>query len=114
MTVNGSSPMTIGPERGPLTWANAVQSWQLDVPSAMVIVLLAAGYAWCYRRGRLAGEAVEPVRAWCFGIGIVLWSAATLSFIGVYAHLLFWVRALQVLASCGSWATCSGYRSYCC
>lgn len=35
---------------GPLTWDTAVQTWHLDPVSAVVVVALAAGYAWCYRR----------------------------------------------------------------
>lgn len=85
------------PDPAPLTWAAAARSWQVDLSSAMFIVLLAVGYFWCYRRSRLRGEPVEPTRAWCFAVGIVLWSLATMSMIGVYSYALFWVRALQVL-----------------
>jgi cytochrome c oxidase assembly factor CtaG len=79
---------------GPLTFASIVGVWHLDLSSAAVIVLLAGGYAWCYQRAR---GAVAPARAWCFGVGIVLWALATISFVGVYAYVLFWIRALQVL-----------------
>ncbi|WP_285029669.1 cytochrome c oxidase assembly protein [Mycolicibacterium sp. lyk4-40-TYG-92] len=34
---------------------------------------------------------------WCFGIAVAVWALATLSAVAVYAPLLFWVRALQVL-----------------
>ena len=78
---------------GPLTAGALVATWQLDLPSATVIVLLTGGYAWCYRRGRGS----EPRQAACFGIGMVLWTLATIGAIGTYAYLLFWVRALQVL-----------------
>jgi cytochrome c oxidase assembly factor CtaG len=79
---------------GPLTWASAVHIWHLDLTSVVAIVLLACGYVWCYRR---ADHAVPPGQAWCFGLGIVLWALATVSLIGAYAYVLFWVRALQVL-----------------
>ena len=36
-------------------------------------------------------------RYWCFGIGVLLWAVATMSAIGAYAHVLFWMRALQVV-----------------
>jgi cytochrome c oxidase assembly factor CtaG len=65
----------------------------LDLAAATVIVLVAGAYAWCYRRG----QGGELRQAGCFGIGIVLWALATLGVVGVYAYLLFWVRALQVL-----------------
>lgn len=78
---------------GPLTWSALVQSWQLDLASAAVIVLVAAVYVLCYRRER----SVPPAQAGCFGAGVALWALATMSAIGVYAYALFWVRALQVL-----------------
>ena len=78
---------------GPLTAGALVATWQLDLSSAAVIVLLAGGYAWCYRRGRGS----EPRQAACFGVGMLLWMLATIGAIGSYAYLLFWVRALQVL-----------------
>src|SRR6516164_2923778 len=82
---------------GPLTWTALVQTWHLDLTSATVIVVVAAGYAWCYRRGRSTKRPVGPAQAGCFGVGMVLWAVATTSAIGAYAYVLFWVRALQVL-----------------
>jgi cytochrome c oxidase assembly factor CtaG len=82
---------------GPLTGAAVVQTWHLDLISAVVIAVLASAYAWCYRRGRNGERPVEPAQAGCFGVGMVLWVLATLSVIGTYAYVLFWVRALQVL-----------------
>src|SRR5271168_3263349 len=82
---------------GPLTGAAVVQTWHLDLISALIIALPASAYAWCYRCGRNGEQPVEPAQAGCFGVGIVLWVLATLSVIGTYAYALFWVRALQVL-----------------
>ena len=82
---------------GPLTWAAVVATWHLDLTAATVIVLLAGAYAWCYRRARDSGQPVEPVQVGCFGVGIGLWALATVSAIGAYAYVLFWMRALQVL-----------------
>jgi cytochrome c oxidase assembly factor CtaG len=82
---------------GPLTWAALIQTWHLDLTSATVIVLVAAAYAWCYRRGRSVERSVSPAQAACFGIGVVLWALATTSAIGAYAYALFWMRAVQVL-----------------
>lgn len=81
----------------PLTWAAAARSWRLDPSSALVIVAACLGYVRWARRARLRGQPVESGRAWCFGIGIVLWALASMSMVGVYAYTLFWVRALQVL-----------------
>jgi cytochrome c oxidase assembly factor CtaG len=82
---------------GPLTWTALVQTWHSDLTSATVIVVVAAGYAWCYRRGRSTERPVGPAPAGCFGVGMVLWALATMSAIGAYAYALFWMRALQVL-----------------
>ena len=40
---------------------------------------------------------VPRAQLWCFGVAIAVWALATLSAVAVYAPLLFWVRALQVL-----------------
>jgi cytochrome c oxidase assembly factor CtaG len=80
-----------------MPWGAAVQTWHLDLTSATAIALLATAYALSYRRTRGSEQAVEPARAACFGVGIVLWALATMSAIGAYAYVLFWVRALQVL-----------------
>lgn len=77
---------------GPLTPGTLIQTWCLDPASATALVVAAGTYAWCYRRAR-AGTA----QAGCFGVGIALWALATLSAIGSYAYILFWMRALQVL-----------------
>jgi len=60
-------------------------------PVAVVLVLLGIGaLVRLRRRGSRA-------QWWCFGIAIAVWALATLSAVAVYAPMLFWVRALQVL-----------------
>lgn len=70
-----------------------VGSWSPDVLSLTLILVIGAGYLWAARRGG------EPTRAqaWSFGIGLAAWALATLSAVAVYAPILFWMRALQVL-----------------
>jgi cytochrome c oxidase assembly factor CtaG len=85
----------MGVDPGPLTWGALVHTWHLDPSSATVIVVLAGAYAWCYRRGR--DRPAQPAQAGCFGVGMILWAVATISAVGAYAYVLFWVRALQVL-----------------
>jgi cytochrome c oxidase assembly factor CtaG len=87
----------MGVDPGPLTWGAVVQTGHLDLVSATAIVLLASAYVWCYRHIRDAGQPVQPARVGCFGVGMVLWALATISAIGAYAYVLFWMRALQVL-----------------
>lgn len=82
-----------GPAASPLTLAVAVTSWTPDLVAITLIVVAALCYARWYRRG----DAAAPGRAWCFGAGLVLCGIATVSVIAVYAPVLLWMRALQVL-----------------
>jgi cytochrome c oxidase assembly factor CtaG len=69
-------------------------SWTLDVPSVVLVAVVGGGYWW----GLRARTGVLDRRAaWCFALGLVTWGLATVSAIAVYAEVLFWVRALQVL-----------------
>ncbi|MUM16898.1 cytochrome c oxidase assembly protein [Mycobacterium sp. CBMA271] len=77
----------------PLTPASAVGTWTFDIWSAVLVTGLGAGYCWCYRRNS-GPERRLPV---VFVAGLLVWLLATMSAVGVYAQVLFWVRALQVL-----------------
>ena len=80
----------------PLSIAVAAGSWTMDGIALVLVVLLGSGYARCYGKAR-AVEAIGRVQGWCFSVGLGLWALATLSVIAVYAPVLFWMRALQVL-----------------
>jgi cytochrome c oxidase assembly factor CtaG len=82
---------------GPLTWGAAVQTWHLDLVSATLIMVAAGAYGWCYRRSRGTERSAAPAQVVCFGVGLLSWALATMSAIGAYAYVLFWMRALQVL-----------------
>lgn len=69
-------------------------SWTLDVTALVLMLTAGAAYFRCHRRAA-AGDGRS--RAWSFGIGLALWALATFTAVGVYAPVLFWVRALQVL-----------------
>ncbi|WP_156690415.1 cytochrome c oxidase assembly protein [Mycobacterium sp. Marseille-P9652] len=85
-------------DTGPLTWGALAHTWHFDPTAAVVIVVAAGAYGWCYRAARReSGRAVGPGSAVCFGVGVGLWIVATMSAVGAYAYVLFWVRALQVL-----------------
>lgn len=73
-----------------------VVSWTLDGSALVVIATASAIYALGYRRTD-DHAAVGRRHAWCFAAGIAVWASATFSAIGVYAPVLFWVRALQVV-----------------
>lgn len=70
-------------------------SWTLDAVALAVILAVGVGYFGSRHRARPAEATQAP--AWCFGAGLALWALATVSAVGVYAPVLFWVRALQVL-----------------
>ncbi|WP_309226459.1 MULTISPECIES: cytochrome c oxidase assembly protein [unclassified Mycolicibacterium] len=62
-------------------------------PVAVVLMLLGIGaLLWTRRR-----TPVTRSQLWCFGLATVVWAVSTLSALAVYAPMLFWVRALQVL-----------------
>ncbi|CAL8968168.1 hypothetical protein CELL_00185 [Cellulomonas sp. T2.31MG-18] len=81
---------------GPLTTASALSSWQVDAPALVLVVLAGAGYLVGVRAVRRAGAVWSPMRSIAFLSGLVLVIASTCWFVGVYAHLLFWVFTLQV------------------
>src|SRR6476646_4681839 len=68
-------------------------SWHWDTGAAAVIVAAFVAYGWAWRRA----DATARRYVWWFVIGVVLTAVATMSMVGVYATVLFWVRALQVL-----------------
>ena len=80
------------PAQIPLTLRVAVESWQLDPAALLLIVAIGLGYAWCRR-----AAPGERAPLYCFTAGLVTWALATSSAIAVYAPVLFWMRALQVL-----------------
>lgn len=85
------------PAVAPLTPSTALTSWTVDAASVALLVLMGGTYAWCCRRARVAGMPLPASRRAGFWTGIAVWALATMSMIGVYAAVLFWVRALQVL-----------------
>jgi cytochrome c oxidase assembly factor CtaG len=81
------------PASVPLSWSTALTSWHWDTGAAVVIVAASVTYGWAWRRA----DATARRAVWWFVVGVVLVIAATMSMVGVYAGVLFWVRALQVL-----------------
>jgi cytochrome c oxidase assembly factor CtaG len=81
----------------PLTLSTAATSWTVDAASTALLVLAGSAYAWCCRRAHAAEAPLPAARRAGFWSGIAVWALATMSMVGVYAPVLFWVRALQVL-----------------
>lgn len=78
----------MSPAETPLSFAVAAGSWRFDV-ALLLIAALGAGYFRCRPTSR------APV--YCFAAGLVMWALSVTSVIAVYAPVLFWMRALQVL-----------------
>jgi cytochrome c oxidase assembly factor CtaG len=82
----------------PLTPARAITSWTLDLPVLVVVLAVALLYLAGMRRIRRSGQPWPRAWAVAFLIGgtgtVVL---ATMSFLGVYQHVLFYDRAVQTV-----------------
>jgi cytochrome c oxidase assembly factor CtaG len=81
-----------------LTPLRAFTSWTIDVP-VLIAVLLAGGlYLAGTRRLRRAGQPWPAARTAAFlGGGLGAAVIATMSSVGVYDGVLFWIRALQTV-----------------
>jgi cytochrome c oxidase assembly factor CtaG len=96
---NTAAPLLIAAYHGPpaLTPARALTSWTLDLP-VLVVALLAAGcYLAATRRVRRAGPPWPVSRIVFSGLGLGVLIIATMSWLGVYQDILFWVRAVQTI-----------------
>ena len=85
-----------GGYQGPpeLTMARAFTEWTLDPWMLALVLILGAGYLAALRR-----QPDWPVarRIWFLGLGLGFLVIATMSFVGVYQPVLFWVRAVQTV-----------------
>ncbi len=82
----------MNPAVAPLTLSTTLTSWTVDAASAAALGLASGAYAWCCHRAPM-----PAARRTAFWAGVAVWAVATMSMVGVYAPVLFWVRALQVL-----------------
>lgn len=77
----------------PLTVESALTTGHLDVVTLGVCLVVLAAYWWAWRR-----STVSAGRGAVFTVmGVGVWVVSTASFVGAYADVLFWVRALQVV-----------------
>ena len=100
-TVTGTVAVGLCPGTGgcgavaPLTWGRVFGSGTFDPAMLAVLVLLVAGYALGVMRYRRKVGHWQASRTACFTVSMVLFAFATLSFVGTYALVDFWVRAMQ-------------------
>ncbi|MGH3437352.1 MAG: cytochrome c oxidase assembly protein [Sciscionella sp.] len=78
----------------PLTLVRVVTAWRFDPLALVLAVSVGASYAWAMRR--VSGwPRTRSLPFYAVGLGGLL--LVSVSFIGVYANTLFWVRAVQVI-----------------
>jgi cytochrome c oxidase assembly factor CtaG len=81
-----------------LTLQRAFTEWTLDPWALAFVLLLGALYLLGARRVRRSGEAWPTGRIVAFcGLGLGFGVIATMSWVGVYQPVLFWVRAVQTI-----------------
>jgi cytochrome c oxidase assembly factor CtaG len=80
-----------------LTPARVFSEWTLD-PWSLAVLLLAGGlYLAGVRQVRRRGEPWPAGRIAACGLGLAFGAVATMSFIGVYQAVLFYVRSVQTI-----------------
>jgi putative membrane protein len=79
-----------------LTLSRALVSWTLDPGGFVVVLALGLPYLAALRRVRPAGGRWPAGRTVAYGAGLLAVVVATMSFLGVYAHVLFWVTSAQM------------------
>lgn len=79
----------------PLHWADVFTAWKFDPAMLVVLALGVAGYVLGVRRYQREVGRLPTARKVCFVVAAVLFTVATMSFIGSYEKVLFWDRALQ-------------------
>lgn len=96
----GMAAALISGYHGPpeLTPLRAVTSWTLNLPVLLAVLLAAGAYLAGVRRLRRAGQPWGAGRTSAFlggGLGVIV--LATMSGVGVYQGVLFYVRAFQTI-----------------
>jgi cytochrome c oxidase assembly factor CtaG len=81
-----------------LTFARAVTSWRLDPWTLTAVVALGTAYVLGARRARRLGTTWPASRTFAFcGLGLPFAVVATMSSIGVYQPVLFYMRSVQTI-----------------
>jgi cytochrome c oxidase assembly factor CtaG len=96
---HAAAPLLIAGYSGPppLTPASALASWTPDLPVLAAVLLASGSYLAAVRRVRRAGRPWPVSRIVFSGLGLGVLIIATMSWLGVYQGILFWVRAVQTI-----------------
>jgi cytochrome c oxidase assembly factor CtaG len=95
----------------PLTMNQVFTGWKFDPAMLAVLLLGVGGYIYGVRKYRREVGRWPLGRTVCFVMAALLFTLATMSFIGAYALVLFWDRALQnalLLMTVPLFLACSG------
>src|SRR4029077_10444813 len=90
------APASHGPPE--LTASRVFTSWTLDLPVLLAVLLAGGLYLAGLRRVRRAGAPWAAARVAAFylgGLGVLV--IATMSFLGVYQGVLFYIRSVQTI-----------------
>jgi putative membrane protein len=85
-----------GTTPAPLTPGGALSEWRFDGPAVVLSCAALWWYRWSAQRVRRQGRTWPVLRTVAFLAGVAVVLIATCGFLGVYAHLLFWIYTLQV------------------
>ena len=93
------SPLAAGYHGPPeLTWARVFTEWTLDPWALAFVLLLGVAYLAGVRRLRRSGGSWPGGRIVAFcGLGLGFAVLATMSFVGVYQPVLFYIRGVQTI-----------------
>jgi cytochrome c oxidase assembly factor CtaG len=81
----------------PLTGIRTLTAWTVNPPMLLVVASLGAAYWLAVKGLHRRGQIWPKVRSVSFAAGLVTVVLVTMSFVGVYADALFWVRAVQTI-----------------
>lgn len=87
--------MAISPVPPPLTWERLLTAWTWNPGALVVVAVLGVAYWSGVRRLRRTAVAWPTGRSWWFLLGLASILLVTVTFVGVYAHTLFWDRAVR-------------------
>ncbi|MBP0456071.1 cytochrome c oxidase assembly protein [Streptomyces montanisoli] len=79
-----------------LTVSRMLTTWHPDPAVLLALAVIAAGYLMAVVTARRRGRAWPLRRSTAFAAALATTALVTVSFIGVYADTLFWVRAVQL------------------
>jgi cytochrome c oxidase assembly factor CtaG len=79
-----------------LTAVRGLTTWTFDLGGLLIVLALGVPYVVGRRRVRRAGLPWPAGRVVAYALGLLVVLVATMSFLGAYSYVLFWVTSVQV------------------